>query len=129
MPRPSRETEILDAALAALAEHGYDATRVKHIALGAGVSDAALYRHYPSKEAVARALFSTRMRRSAEALTAIATNRDISVRQRVRQLTAPAASRRAPPTPTPTPSSSATSTASSPRCRPTSPIRSASSTA
>jgi AcrR family transcriptional regulator len=88
VPRPSREAEILDAALGAFAEHGYDATRVRHIAQRAGVSDAALYRHHPSKEAVAKALFSTHMRRMAKTFEAIASNRDTSVEQRVRQLVA-----------------------------------------
>lgn len=61
MPRPSQELKILDAALACFAEHGYDGTRIKQIAQRAGVSEGALYRHYPSKEAVARALFIEHM--------------------------------------------------------------------
>src|SRR3954469_4162444 len=84
MPRPSREPEILEAALACFADRGYDATRVKHIAGRAGVSDAALYRHHASKEAVALALFATHMRRYAEALEAVATDRDRTVQDRVR---------------------------------------------
>ncbi len=51
MPRPSQEDTILTAALSCFAELGYDATRIKHIATHAGVSEGALYRHYPSKEA------------------------------------------------------------------------------
>ena len=86
MPRPSRESDILDAALACFAELGYDATRVKHIAQRAKVSDAALYRHHPSKEAVALALFATHMRRSSAAFQAIATNDDMSVAERIRAL-------------------------------------------
>lgn len=86
MPRPSRQAEILDAALAVFAEHGYDAARVRHIAERAGVSDAALYRHYRSKEAVAEDLFATHMRRSAEAFRAIATDTTMSVEARVKQL-------------------------------------------
>jgi AcrR family transcriptional regulator len=88
MPRPSREAEILDAALACFAELGYDATRVKHIARRAGVSDAALYRHHPSKEAVALALFATHMRRFSEAFQAVAGDQDRSVEERVRALVA-----------------------------------------
>jgi AcrR family transcriptional regulator len=72
VPRPSREGEILDAALACFAEHGYDATRVRHIAQRAGVSEAALYRHHPSKEAVGQALFATFMRTYAQALQDVA---------------------------------------------------------
>ena len=88
MARPSREPEILDAALACFAEHGYDATRVRHIAERAGVSEAALYRHHPSKEAVALALFATHMRRYAEALDAVARDRERSVEDRVRGVVA-----------------------------------------
>jgi AcrR family transcriptional regulator len=72
VPRPSRGPAILDAALACFAEHGYDATRVRHIAERAGVSEAALYRHHPSKEAVGQALFATHMREYARVLQAVA---------------------------------------------------------
>jgi AcrR family transcriptional regulator len=86
MARPSREAEILDAALACFAELGYDATRIRHIAQRAGVSDAALYRHHPSKEAVALALFSTYMRRFSDAFDTVAGREDASVEQRIREL-------------------------------------------
>jgi AcrR family transcriptional regulator len=86
VPRPSRQAEILDAALAVFAEQGYDAARVRQIAERAGVSDAALYRHYPSKEAVAEDLFATHMRRSAEAFQAIAQDTARSVEDRVKAL-------------------------------------------
>jgi AcrR family transcriptional regulator len=86
MARPSREAEILDAALACFAELGYDATRVKHIAARAGVSEAALYRHHASKEAVATALFATHMRRIADAFGAIAAAPDQPVAARIRAI-------------------------------------------
>jgi AcrR family transcriptional regulator len=86
MPRPSREAEILDAALACFAERGYDGTRVRHIAQRAGVSEAALYRHHPSKEAVALALFATHMRRYAERLEEVAGRGGESVEARVKGL-------------------------------------------
>src|SRR3954447_21491550 len=86
MPRPSREAEILDAALACFADRGYDATRVRHVAQRAGVSDAALYRHYASKEAVALALFATHMRRYSEAFAAVAGDAGQTVQARVRGL-------------------------------------------
>jgi AcrR family transcriptional regulator len=68
MGRPSREAEILAGALGAFAARGYDATRVRDIATRAGVSEAALYCHYRSKEDVALALFRTHMTRVAGAL-------------------------------------------------------------
>jgi AcrR family transcriptional regulator len=89
VPRPSRGPAILDAALACFAELGYDATRVRHIAQRAGVSEAALYRHHPSKEAVGQALFATHMRRYAELLAAVADGPG-SVEDRVKGIVAAA---------------------------------------
>jgi AcrR family transcriptional regulator len=81
--RPSREPEILDAALACFAELGYDATRVRHIAERAGVSEAALYRHHASKEAVAIALFAMHMRAYSDTLRLIAEDRSRTVADRI----------------------------------------------
>ncbi|MEW5959581.1 MAG: TetR/AcrR family transcriptional regulator [Chloroflexota bacterium] len=58
MPRPSQKDKILDAALQCFARQGYPATRIRDIAERAETSEAALYRHYDSKEAVAQALFA-----------------------------------------------------------------------
>ena len=86
MARPSREAEILDAALACFAERGYDATRVRHIAERAGVSEAALYRHHPSKEAVAFALFATHMARYSDLLRSVADDTVNSIEERIKGL-------------------------------------------
>jgi AcrR family transcriptional regulator len=48
----SRDPAILDAALAALMEHGYDATNMNDIAARAGVGKAAIYRRWSSKAAL-----------------------------------------------------------------------------
>jgi len=58
LPRPSQKDKILQAALECFAELGYDATRVRHVAQRAGVSNAALYRHYPSMQALAGELYT-----------------------------------------------------------------------
>jgi AcrR family transcriptional regulator len=58
LPRPSQKDAILRAALACFAEVGYDATRVRHVAERAGVSEAALYRHFASMESLAQELYS-----------------------------------------------------------------------
>lgn len=58
MPRPSQKDKILQAALECFAELGYDATRVRHVAERANVSEAALYRHYRSMEALAQELYA-----------------------------------------------------------------------
>lgn len=95
MPRPSRADDIHAAALACFAEHGYDATRVRHIARRAGVSEAALYRHHPSKEAVAEALFATHMRAYAQRLAAVADDDGLDPEERVRGLVRAAMAARA----------------------------------
>jgi AcrR family transcriptional regulator len=48
--------EILDAALELFAEHGYDKTSLRQIAEQVGVTKAALYYHFPSKEQILVAL-------------------------------------------------------------------------
>src|ERR1700761_3510794 len=48
----SRDPAILNAALAALTEHGYDATNMDDIAARAGVGKAAIYRRWSSKAAL-----------------------------------------------------------------------------
>lgn len=54
--RPTRE-RISSAALQLFAEKGFDGTSVRDIARAAGIAEGALYRHFPSKEALARSLF------------------------------------------------------------------------
>ena len=70
-PSPSRapqgpvgEAGILEAAIAVMAEHGYHGTSVRDIAVRAGVSPAALYHHFGSKQEV----LATIMERGVEAL-------------------------------------------------------------
>jgi AcrR family transcriptional regulator len=48
----SRDPAILDAALAAITENGYDATNMDDIAARAGVGKAAIYRRWSSKAAL-----------------------------------------------------------------------------
>ena len=48
----SRDPAILNAALAALSENGYDATNMDDIAARAGVGKAAIYRRWSSKAAL-----------------------------------------------------------------------------
>jgi AcrR family transcriptional regulator len=82
MPRPSQEAKILEAALRCFADLGYDATRVRHIADAAGVSEGALYRHFESKEALAHELFARYMSAYVAVLQDIA-DRPLSVRERL----------------------------------------------
>ena len=53
---PGRKGEILDAALSVFAEKGYASGSMRDIASRVGVSEPALYRHFPGKEALFLAL-------------------------------------------------------------------------
>lgn len=58
MARPTVAKEAIDrAALRLFAEHGVAGTSIKEIAAAAGVSQGAMYRHYTTKEEMARHLF------------------------------------------------------------------------
>jgi AcrR family transcriptional regulator len=72
MPRPTQEGKILEAALKCFAEKGYEATTIRNIAQQAGVTEGALYRHYPIKEAVAQSLFANHLGQFALGLQQIA---------------------------------------------------------
>ena len=48
----------MEAALQCFAKQGYAGTRIRDIAEAGDVSEAALYRHFESKEAVAQSLFA-----------------------------------------------------------------------
>jgi AcrR family transcriptional regulator len=65
---PGRKGEILDAATEVFAEKGYSAGSMREIAARVGVSEPALYRHFPGKEAIFRtivAIMATRLRKEA----------------------------------------------------------------
>jgi AcrR family transcriptional regulator len=67
--RPSAapgDAVIIEASIATMAQHGYHGTSVRDIALRAGLSPAALYHHFPSKQAVLAVI----MERGIEALLA-----------------------------------------------------------
>lgn len=53
-----RRNSILEAATAAFAAKGYDGARTLEIAREAGVSEALLYRHFPSKQALHEAVLA-----------------------------------------------------------------------
>lgn len=55
--KTTKKPDIDMAAMALFAAKGFAATTIKDIAHKAGVTEGALYRHYPSKEALARELF------------------------------------------------------------------------
>jgi AcrR family transcriptional regulator len=61
MRRGSQTRErIVTEALALFAERGVDGTSVRDIAQAVGVAEGALYRHFRSKDEIAREIFTTR---------------------------------------------------------------------
>ncbi|AHG93662.1 outer membrane efflux protein (plasmid) [Gemmatirosa kalamazoonensis] len=80
--RGLRETAILDAAAALMAEHGYAATSVDDIAAHVGVSKPTLYQHFPSKDAIAQAVLVRNLSRAEERLAAA--EADIAAGERAR---------------------------------------------
>ncbi|MGE5481996.1 MAG: TetR/AcrR family transcriptional regulator [Bacteroidota bacterium] len=70
-PLPNRRQEILEAALRLFAEKGYRATTNADIARAAGVTPAALYYYFPSKQALFRAAVSERRGQIVSAVMAL----------------------------------------------------------
>src|SRR5205085_11968402 len=74
MPRSAGvKTKVERAAVDLFAANGFDGVSIADIAAAAGVSQGALYRHYPSKEELAWALFSIAYLRTGEELDRIRT--------------------------------------------------------
>jgi AcrR family transcriptional regulator len=68
MPRPSRRQEIIDAATRTFAAEGYDGARTRGVAARAGLSEAAIYRHFGSMEELAQEVHRVHFARYAELL-------------------------------------------------------------
>jgi AcrR family transcriptional regulator len=66
LPGQQRRPQIVAAARRLFARRGYDATTTREIAAEAGVSDALIYRHFPGKEALLRAVVDDGLTRFAE---------------------------------------------------------------
>lgn len=66
IPANERKTLILEAARQVFSRAGYDAAKTIEIARAAKVSEALVYRHYPSKEALYRAVLRQTIREQNE---------------------------------------------------------------
>ncbi len=66
----AREVAILDATNALLADKGYEAMAMDDIAAAVGIAKGSLYKHFPSKEALAAAVMLRLVRRTQAALDA-----------------------------------------------------------
>jgi len=56
MKAGDRKNQILVAAMELFSEHGFHGSRTRDLARRAGVSEALLFRHFPTKEALIRAI-------------------------------------------------------------------------
>jgi len=63
-----RSQAIVQAALGLFALEGFDATTTRRVARVAGVSEALLFKHFPSKRALYRAILETKIRDAERAL-------------------------------------------------------------
>jgi AcrR family transcriptional regulator len=68
--REARRQEILDAARAEFAEHGYLATTTEAVAIRAGVSKGLLFRYFPAREDLFQASFEAALDEVFEPLLA-----------------------------------------------------------
>src|SRR5262245_33765017 len=57
LPAFDRRNQILAAAMEIFAEQGFHSTRTRELAERAGVSEALVFHHFPTKEALIRAIF------------------------------------------------------------------------
>jgi AcrR family transcriptional regulator len=74
--KDARPAEIIDAALSVFAENGYAAARLEEIARRAGVSKAALYLYFETKEDLFRAVVKTAIAPGFERVRAAADSFD-----------------------------------------------------
>jgi AcrR family transcriptional regulator len=75
---------ILDAALRRFLEDGYEQTTIARIRDGSGVSNGALFHHFPSKDAIADALYVEGIASFQQGLWALIRSRPRSLRAAVR---------------------------------------------
>lgn len=71
LPAPQRREQLLDAALAVIAERGFDAVTMESVARTAGVAKPVLYGLYPNREQLLHALLEREEQRALAQMTAV----------------------------------------------------------
>jgi len=61
MSAVDRRTQLLDAALNAFSQKGFNGTTTKEIAAASGVTEAIIFRHFPTKQALYQAVIESEM--------------------------------------------------------------------
>jgi AcrR family transcriptional regulator len=79
-----RHEAIIDSVNRLLAERGYDMMTVDEVAADVGIAKASLYKHFPSKEALAAAAMTRVQQRALERMDALEVGAGASALQRLR---------------------------------------------
>jgi TetR/AcrR family transcriptional regulator, regulator of autoinduction and epiphytic fitness len=79
-----RHEAIIDSVNRLLAERGYDMMTVDEVAADVGIAKASLYKHFPSKEALAAAAMMRVQQRALAQMDALQAQADASAVQRLR---------------------------------------------
>lgn len=93
----ARPEEILEAALSAFTERGFEAARMEDIAKAAGISKAAIYLYFPSKMALLEALIEAKVTPIAQQVATLSAAGLADPRHALRALASMAAHRMADP--------------------------------
>jgi AcrR family transcriptional regulator len=64
LPADERRKRIVLGAMAAFAKSGFKGTRSRDLAAAAGVSEALIFKHFPNKRAIQRAIIEERIRQT-----------------------------------------------------------------
>ena len=83
---PPRKDEIVDRAFELVREHGFAGLRMRQIADKVGVTEGALYRHFPSKEAILLALVDRIEGRLLGPIRQIASRADLSPERKLEEI-------------------------------------------
>ncbi|HLY10873.1 MAG TPA: TetR/AcrR family transcriptional regulator [Planctomycetota bacterium] len=69
LPREERRKRIVLGAMKAFARSGFRGTRSRDLAKAAGVSEALIFKHFPNKRAIQKAIIEERIRQSGRFLS------------------------------------------------------------
>ena len=69
LPHEERRKRIVRGAMEAFARSGFKGTRSRDLAQAAGVSEALIFKHFPNKRAIQKAIIEERIRQSGEFLS------------------------------------------------------------
>ena len=69
LPFEERRKRIVQGAMQAFARTGFKGTRSRDLAAAAGVSEALIFKHFPSKRAMQKAIIEERIRQTGEFLS------------------------------------------------------------